>query len=81
MIHRAILGSLERFIAIITEHFAGKWSVIRDYGPNLRLMPFCMLAGLSGFLRVKSLSYPLLFPLYVNTFSLTALYTDRPRAE
>jgi threonyl-tRNA synthetase len=25
MIHRAILGSLERFIAIITEHFSGKW--------------------------------------------------------
>jgi len=25
VIHRAILGSLERFIAIITEHFAGKW--------------------------------------------------------
>ena len=25
MIHRAILGSLERFVAIITEHFAGKW--------------------------------------------------------
>ncbi|KAI0058375.1 threonyl-tRNA synthetase [Artomyces pyxidatus] len=25
MIHRAILGSLERFIAIITEHYAGKW--------------------------------------------------------
>ncbi|KAJ7216642.1 hypothetical protein GGX14DRAFT_518303 [Mycena pura] len=25
MIHRAILGSMERFIAIITEHFAGKW--------------------------------------------------------
>ncbi|KIK95681.1 hypothetical protein PAXRUDRAFT_140136 [Paxillus rubicundulus Ve08.2h10] len=25
MIHRAILGSLERFIAIITEHFGGKW--------------------------------------------------------
>lgn len=25
MIHRAILGSLERFIAICTEHFAGKW--------------------------------------------------------
>ncbi|ELU38637.1 Ths1p [Rhizoctonia solani AG-1 IA] len=25
MIHRAILGSLERFIAIVTEHFAGKW--------------------------------------------------------
>ncbi len=25
MIHRAIVGSLERFIAILTEHFAGKW--------------------------------------------------------
>jgi len=25
MIHRAILGSIERFMAIITEHFAGKW--------------------------------------------------------
>lgn len=28
MIHRAILGSLERFIAIITEHFGGKWCVL-----------------------------------------------------
>lgn len=25
MIHRAIYGSLERFIAILTEHFGGKW--------------------------------------------------------
>jgi threonyl-tRNA synthetase len=25
MIHRAILGSVERFIAILTEHFGGKW--------------------------------------------------------
>jgi threonyl-tRNA synthetase len=25
MIHRAVLGSLERMIAILTEHFAGKW--------------------------------------------------------
>ncbi|KAL0238897.1 hypothetical protein PCE1_004588 [Barthelona sp. PCE] len=25
MIHRAILGSLERFLAMITEHYAGKW--------------------------------------------------------
>ncbi|TVY71508.1 Cytoplasmic threonine--tRNA ligase, partial [Lachnellula suecica] len=25
MIHRAILGSFERMIAILTEHFAGKW--------------------------------------------------------
>lgn len=29
MIHRAILGSVERFVAILTEHFAGKWSVAR----------------------------------------------------
>lgn len=27
MIHRAILGSVERFTAILTEHFAGKWCV------------------------------------------------------
>lgn len=25
MIHRAILGSMERFIAVVTEHTAGKW--------------------------------------------------------
>lgn len=25
IIHRAILGSLERFIAILTEHLGGKW--------------------------------------------------------
>ena len=25
MLHRAILGSFERFLAIITEHFAGRW--------------------------------------------------------
>lgn len=25
IIHRAILGSIERFVAIITENFAGKW--------------------------------------------------------
>lgn len=25
MIHRAICGSFERFIAILTEHFGGKW--------------------------------------------------------
>ncbi|KZV99984.1 threonyl-tRNA synthetase [Exidia glandulosa HHB12029] len=25
MIHRAIMGSVERFLGIITEHFAGKW--------------------------------------------------------
>src|SRR5947207_517390 len=30
MIHRAIYGSLERFIAIITEHFAGKWYCLSE---------------------------------------------------
>ena len=25
MVHRAIVGSFERFMAILTEHFAGKW--------------------------------------------------------
>ena len=25
MIHRAIMGSFERMIAILTEHYAGKW--------------------------------------------------------
>jgi len=34
IIHRAILGSLERFIAIITEHFAGKWCVASSLCSN-----------------------------------------------
>lgn len=34
IIHRAILGSLERFIAIITEHFAGKWRVTNCIAPR-----------------------------------------------
>ena len=25
MVHRAVLGSVERMIAILTEHYAGKW--------------------------------------------------------
>lgn len=25
MIHRAVIGSFERFMALITEHFGGKW--------------------------------------------------------
>lgn len=31
MIHRAILGSVERFVAILTEHFAGKWCVSSSF--------------------------------------------------
>lgn len=49
IIHRAILGSLERFIAIATEHFAGKWPfwlsprqvvVIPIAAPYVRLLTF-----------------------------------------
>lgn len=25
MIHRAVIGSFDRFLAVICEHFAGKW--------------------------------------------------------
>jgi threonyl-tRNA synthetase len=32
MIHRAILGSMERFITIITEHFAEKWCISSALG-------------------------------------------------
>ena len=35
IIHRAILGSLERFIAIITEHFAGKWYLNFTFLPRI----------------------------------------------
>jgi hypothetical protein len=57
IIHRAILGSLERFIAIITEHFAGKWYVILEAFPvlNDRLINVVCL-GRSGFLLVRSSS-------------------------
>jgi hypothetical protein len=27
MVHRAMLGSVERMIAVLTEHFGGKWCV------------------------------------------------------
>lgn len=33
MIHRAILGSVERMIAILTEHFAGKWYPPKHLSP------------------------------------------------
>lgn len=42
MIHRAILGSLERFIAILCEHYAGKWSAFLQSKPHtpVRLLFF-----------------------------------------
>jgi threonyl-tRNA synthetase len=52
MIHRAILGSLERFIAIITEHFAGKWLVMSSCIIRRRLRLFVL--GLFGCRPVKS---------------------------
>jgi hypothetical protein len=39
MIHRAIMGSVERFTAILTEHFAGKWSAIQT---SVDLLPWKM---------------------------------------
>ena len=32
MIHRAIMGSAERFFAILLEHFAGKWYFVNNLG-------------------------------------------------
>ena len=50
IIHRAILGSLERFIAIITEHFAGKWYVCFILcAKNLVMNHGFFCAGLSGY--------------------------------
>jgi tRNA synthetase class II core domain (G, H, P, S and T) len=49
MIHRAILGSIERFVAIITEHFGGKWPfwlsprqvlIIPVAAPYVSVLPF-----------------------------------------
>jgi threonyl-tRNA synthetase len=54
MIHRAILGSLERFIAIITEHFAGKW-----YASSFSVHSWKLTrdSGHFGYPLVKSLSF------------------------
>lgn len=55
IIHRAILGSLERFIAIITEHFAGKWCVSVCAHVDKSLSP--QSQGHSGYLLAKSWSF------------------------
>ena len=63
IIHRAIMGSMERFIAIITEHFAGNWSVL-----SLSSCPWRVLhsmKGHSGFHLVKFPSYLLLHLMLV----------------
>jgi hypothetical protein len=64
MIHRAILGSVERFTAILTEHFAGKWCVLLSVSFLLCSSTYCLradflpLIGPSGFRPDKSLSSP-----------------------
>ena len=40
MIHRAILGSVERMMAILTEHFAGKWYLSHIIFDNVGLCGF-----------------------------------------
>ena len=66
IIHRAILGSLERFIAIITEHFAGKWYVVFGSVPvlNGRLISV-MYLGHSGYLLVRCSSSRSQHPMFV----------------
>ena len=46
MIHRALLGSIERFTAIATEHFAGKWyaSILSDPSNNIEQFDQAVLA-------------------------------------
>ena len=34
IIHRAILGSVERMIAILTENYGGKWYLSMYYSPE-----------------------------------------------
>ncbi|GAM83274.1 hypothetical protein ANO11243_012600 [Dothideomycetidae sp. 11243] len=53
MIHRAIYGSFERFIAILTEHFAGKWPLWLS--PRQVLIVPVMPAVNSYVLEVQSL--------------------------
>ena len=54
IIHRALLGSFERFIAIITEHLAGKWCVSPEmkgyyHGPlTLHLKAFLAIPASSS---------------------------------
>lgn len=43
MIHRAIIGSFERMIGVLTEHYAGKW-------------PFCTLKIYARSVREKQLT-------------------------
>lgn len=45
IVHRAIFGSIERFIAIVTENFAGKWFVTNN---QMNLFNGQSIAGRSG---------------------------------
>lgn len=56
IIHRAVLGSIERFIALITEHYGGKWFV-KMFLFHFNLINFDL--GHFGYLQDKPLSFPL----------------------
>lgn len=42
IIHRAILGSVERMMAILTENFGGKWWVVSDAVRSQPPLPFLL---------------------------------------
>jgi threonyl-tRNA synthetase len=52
IIHRAIFGSLERFIGIVTEHFGGKWYGILTCSFSYTLITFDGV-GRFGYLPVR----------------------------
>lgn len=50
IVHRAMLGSLERMIAVLTEHFGGKWYVQRGGNASFFIVP-SWLMDISAFDR------------------------------
>ena len=48
MVHRAIVGSFERFMAILTEHFAGKWPF---WISPRQILVIPVMAGVHGYVE------------------------------
>ena len=47
MVHRAVLGSVERMFAMLTEHFAGKWPLwLSPRQVRFPALPHCLCQGL-----------------------------------